>query len=66
MPIYSYFCKACEEAYEIRMSLEEQETRIPRCPNCGEEEKQELYAVGQDGAKSGGCSGCCGNTHGCH
>ncbi|MCL1926782.1 MAG: hypothetical protein FWF95_06585 [Syntrophorhabdaceae bacterium] len=63
MPKFSYFCKACEEAYEVRMSMEEQEGLIPRCPSCYDEEKQELYAV-SDGARSG-CGGHCGNAHGC-
>jgi len=65
MPKYSYFCRLCEEAYKVQMSAEEMESSVPRCPNCGEEEKQELYAVGQESGKSS-CGGCCGNIHGCH
>jgi len=47
------------------MSMEEQETWAARCPKCDDAEKQELYAIGQDDAKSGGCSGCGGKLHGC-
>ena len=46
MPTYSYFCKACDEPYEITLSTEEKETWNARCPKCGADEgKQELFGV---------------------
>jgi putative FmdB family regulatory protein len=63
MPRYSYFCKACDDPYDVRLSIEEKESFVPRCPNCGGgEEQQELYAVFGDGGSAGGCcgGGCCG------
>lgn len=66
MPKYSYFCKACAEPYELRMSVEEKERWVPRCPNCGGEGEQEMFGVAPDGGKraKGGCGcsggGCCG------
>lgn len=64
MPKYSYFCKLCDEPYDVRMPLEEPEVLVPRCPNCGDEGKQELFAIGPDAAKSAR-GGCCGGGHGC-
>jgi len=64
MPKYSYYCRACDEAYDVLMSAEEQQTGSCCCPNCGDEEKQELYSVSSGGEKSA-CSGCSG-AHGCH
>ena len=64
MPTYSYYCRECSESYKIQMSMEEQETRALRCPNCGAEERQELYSISSDGGK-GSCGGCCGGAHGC-
>ena len=61
---FSYFCKACDESYEVKMPMEEQETYIPHCPHCGNEGDQALYAITPDGA-TGGCSGCGGKLHGC-
>jgi len=56
MPRYSYFCKACDDPYDVRLSIEEKESFVPRCPNCGGgEEQQELYAVFGDGGSAGGC-----------
>jgi len=62
---FSYLCEACDESYEVKMQMEEQETWIARCPKCGNEGKQGLYAIAPDGAKGGGCSGCGGKLHGC-
>jgi DNA-directed RNA polymerase subunit RPC12/RpoP len=64
MPKYSYFCKTCDEAYDLKMSSEEQKTSVPHCPSCGDGENQELYGVASDGDKSA-CAGCSG-SHGCH
>lgn len=61
MPTYSYFCRSCDEPYELSMSTREKEAWNARCPKCGAEEgKQELYSVSPDG---GGCAsgGCCGS-----
>ena len=64
MPTYSFFCKACDEPYEIRMSMEEKEKWVARCPKCGGGEgKQELFCVAPDGGKQAG-GGCCGSGHG--
>ncbi len=66
MPKYSYFCRACDEAYDVRLSSEEKESFVPRCPKCGSgEEKQELFGIAGDGGGGGGCCGgggrgCCG------
>ncbi|MEW6720553.1 MAG: zinc ribbon domain-containing protein [Thermodesulfobacteriota bacterium] len=65
MPKYSYFCKACAEPYEMRMSAEEKEGWVPSCPNCGDgAEGQELFGVAPDGAKRSK-GGCCGSGGGC-
>lgn len=65
MPKYSYFCKACDEPYEVRMSMEEMETWSPRCPACGSDAgTQELFGVAGDvDPAHGGCCG--GGHHGC-
>jgi putative FmdB family regulatory protein len=66
MPVYSYFCKSCDEPYEARMSMEEKEDWTPRCPNCGgDAATQELFGISPDNAKKGhggccGSGGCCG------
>ena len=65
MPTFRYFCKWCEEAYQLKMSIEELESRISYCPKCGEEGKQELYAVSPDDESA--WSGYCGSDNrGCH
>ncbi len=61
MPIYSYFCKSCDEPYEITLSTEEKETWNARCPKCGAGEgKQELFGVASGKGKQG-WGGCCGS-----
>ena len=60
MTTYSYFCTSCDESYEIRMSIEEKESWIARCPKCGAgEEKQEIFGISSGGGKHGN-GGCCG------
>lgn len=62
MPRHRYFCKECDEPYDVYLSSGE-ESSVPRCPNCGGgEEKQELFAVFGDRESAGGCGGggCCG------
>jgi len=60
MPTYSFFCKSCDEPYEIRMSIEENGTLNARCPKCGAgEDKQEIFGVSPGGGEHGN-GGCCG------
>ena len=61
---YSFYCKACDESYDVNLTTQERETKRISCPFCGDAEKQEVFAVGSDGAKAEGgghCGGCSGH-----
>ncbi len=54
MPTYSYLCRACNAAFELRMSIKEKESAKPRCPACGSAKvDQQLFGFAF-GAKGGG------------
>ena len=41
MPVYEYFCGACEKAFLETMHVEEHERDVPPCPQCEKKEAVE-------------------------
>lgn len=35
MPVYEYFCEACQSEFEQILSLHEHDDAVIVCPNCG-------------------------------
>jgi len=67
MPTYCYLCKACNEAFEIRMSIRDKETWKPLCPSCGSVKvEQQLLGFSLGGPKPGPTGCCPPGRCGCH
>jgi putative FmdB family regulatory protein len=35
MPVYEYYCDACQREISVTMSMSERERAQPACPHCG-------------------------------
>ena len=71
MPIYEYFCQACEKEFDIKASMSEKENGLKtKCPACGSKRTVQVlggfFTPSKKGSSSGGCCGpkstpgCCG------
>ncbi len=55
MPTYSWICRSCGRAFEIRLSLREKEVWEPRCAECGSGKVEQQifgFSVGSGGGAS--------------
>ncbi len=41
MPVYEFFCTACQEPFTAFMHVSEHEDHLPECPKCGRNEAVE-------------------------
>ena len=41
MPVYEFFCKACQEPFTAVMHVAEHDDHVPECPKCGRREEVE-------------------------
>ncbi len=58
MPTYNFKCRECGEKFKIEISLDDKETMVPTCPNCGSEDVfQDFSSVGILSCNSGGAAG---------
>jgi putative FmdB family regulatory protein len=45
MPIYEYFCEACNKAFEAVLTLHEHDTETIVCPNCNSDKVHQMAAA---------------------
>lgn len=45
MPIYEYFCEACEKPFEIVLSIHEHDEQKIVCPKCGSGKVHQMAAA---------------------
>jgi putative FmdB family regulatory protein len=34
MPIYDYYCRACDRTFEVHLSIQEHDAHQVQCPHC--------------------------------
>ncbi|MFC1893419.1 zinc ribbon domain-containing protein [Chloroflexota bacterium] len=44
MPIYEYECLECDEHFELRRSMSDNDLKI-KCPKCGAENSRRIYSA---------------------
>ena len=74
MPLYAYYCKDCQQPFDVRKSFAESSTAAC-CPHCGTDHTQRLISVPAVFSSSGGqtqaiagtpsCAGCGMAATGC-
>jgi len=54
IPTYEYRCGKCNRKFQVVMSIQEHETRRPKCPKCGSARMDQLLSAffAQTGKKS--------------
>lgn len=45
MPHYEYFCEACDQSFEVVLTLREHDHDPVRCPKCGTENVRQLIST---------------------
>jgi putative FmdB family regulatory protein len=45
MPIYEYFCEACQKEFETVLTIHEHETGKVICPKCGSDKVHQMAAA---------------------
>ena len=51
MPIYEYQCTSCEERFEMRRSISDDDGDV-RCPKCGAERPRRIISAFLSGAST--------------
>ena len=60
MPTYSYVCNKCNENFEVKMSMQEKETKKVSCPKCKTNDIRRNYgAISIGTTNSGGSTPSC-------
>ena len=44
MPMYEYACPKCECRFEKQLTMDEYDTKRPRCPTCSTQAKHVMFA----------------------
>ena len=44
MPIYSFVCKSCSQAFEKSMTVAERESQVVSCPACGSDQVERVLS----------------------
>jgi putative FmdB family regulatory protein len=44
MPIYTYRCRDCDEAFEQSSTMQEHERGVPSCPRCSSQNVEQVFA----------------------
>jgi putative FmdB family regulatory protein len=76
MPIYEYFCTACNSTFEKLRPAQQADVPVP-CPGCQHVSSQRILSLFASSVKTAGDSyatapaafsggGCCGGACGCH
>jgi putative FmdB family regulatory protein len=45
MPMYDYYCRPCDRAFTVVMSLKEHETQQVQCPHCHGTQVEQLLST---------------------
>ena len=45
MPVYVYFCEACQKEFEVTLTIREHDQAKVTCPKCGTERVHQMAAA---------------------
>ncbi|HEY77515.1 MAG TPA: zinc ribbon domain-containing protein [Dehalococcoidia bacterium] len=54
MPIYEYKCRNCNEKFEVRRNLQDEEKEV-KCPRCESRDTQRVFSLFSSGSSGNLC-----------